>query len=77
MGANNLQRLAAAAQIQWDAPAWLQAQGLRPDSEPDKTQQQQLAALLLGRQSVQAVADGTVGMGWLKALMADPAYQLK
>ena len=77
VGANNLQRLAAAAQIQWDAPAWLQAQGLRPDSEPDKTQQQQLAALLLGRQSVQAVADGTVGMGWLKALMADPAYQLK
>ena len=77
LGVNNVRRLAAAAQIRWDAPAWLQAQGLRPDSEPDKTQQQQLALLLLGRPGVQPVADGTVGMGWLKALMADPAYQLK
>lgn len=77
LGINNLQRLAAAVQIQWDAPAWLQAQGMRPDSEPDKAQQHQLATLLLGRQSVQPVADGTVGMGWLKVLVADPAYQLK
>ena len=69
--------LQPASPIAWDAPAWLQAQGLRPDTEPDKTQQQRLALLLLGHANVQTVADGTVGMGWLKALMADPAYQLK
>ena len=36
-----------------------------------------LAAALLPLPTTQPVAAGTVGIAWLRALMLDPAYQLK
>jgi hypothetical protein len=50
---------------------------LRADVEPNTGQKQQLAHALLAHPAINIVADGTVGTAWLRALLLDPAYQLK
>jgi uncharacterized protein (DUF1800 family) len=78
LGPVGLQRVAQnTAQLRLDAPAWLQGLGLRADVEPNTGQKQQLAHALLAHPAINIVADGTVGTAWLRALLLDPAYQLK
>jgi uncharacterized protein (DUF1800 family) len=78
LGPTGLQRVVQGnALLRLDAPAWLQGLGLRADVEPNAAQKQQLALALLAQPAVNAIADGTVGTAWLRALLLDPAYQLK
>ena len=76
--AEQLFRAADAMQEQapW-AGRYLAGYGGHPDREPDAALQARLAAAMLPLPPTQAVAAGTVGVGWLRALMLDPAYQLK
>jgi uncharacterized protein (DUF1800 family) len=78
LGPAGLQRVAQGnAQLRLDAPAWLQGLGLRADVEPNEGQKQQLAHTVLAQTAINPIADGTVGTAWLRALLLDPAYQLK
>jgi uncharacterized protein (DUF1800 family) len=61
----------------FDAGAFLATEGAHPDREPDAPAQARLVRALLPLAPTQPVAAGTVGTGWLRALMSDPAYQLK
>lgn len=59
-----------------DTSAWLAAQGVPPDAEPDAGTQARLARQLLAMDPVQWPAAATAH-AWLRALATDPAYQLK
>jgi uncharacterized protein (DUF1800 family) len=62
---------------QFDPGAFLADYGAHPDREPEPAAQAGLAHAMLALPATQSVAPGTVGTGWLRALMSDPAYQLK
>ncbi len=76
--AEQLFRAADAMQEQqpW-AERFLAGYGGHADREPDAAVQARLASALLPSAPTQPVAAGTVGVAWLRALMLDPAYQLK
>ena len=59
------------------AEQFLSGYGGHPDREPDAALQIRLAEAMLPLAPTQPVAAGTVGVGWLRALMLDSAYQLK
>lgn len=75
------EQLFRAADTMQDETPWaaryLAGYGAHPDREPDPAAQARLATAMLALPPTQAVAAGTVGVGWLRALMLDPAYQLK
>ena len=76
--AEQLFRAADAMQEQapW-AGRFLAGYGGHADREPDAALQARLSTALLPLPATQVVAAGTVGVAWLRALMLDPAYQLK
>jgi uncharacterized protein (DUF1800 family) len=61
----------------FDADAWLAAYGAHADREPAPAAREAITQALLATAPTQAVPAGTVGTGWVRALMLDPAYQLK
>lgn len=63
-------------QAPW-AGRFLAGYGGHADREPDAALRARLAAALLPLPPTQDIAQGTVGVAWLRALMLDPAYQLK
>jgi uncharacterized protein (DUF1800 family) len=63
-------------QLSW-AARFLAGYGGYADRGPDAALQARLAFALLALPPTQPVAPGTVGVAWLRALMLDPAYQLK
>ena len=75
------EQLFRAADAMQEQPPWaerfLAGYGGHADREPDAAVQARLAAALLPLPTTQPVAAGTVGIAWLRALMLDPAYQLK
>jgi uncharacterized protein (DUF1800 family) len=76
--AEQLFRAADAMQEQapW-AERFLAGDGGHADREPEAALQARLVAAMLPLPPTQQVAAGTVGVAWLRALMLDPAYQLK
>ncbi|GAC1602942.1 MAG: DUF1800 domain-containing protein [Ramlibacter sp.] len=67
----------AMPQGQQSLAQFLAGYGGHSDREPDATVRARLESALLPLPPTQPVAAGTVGVGWLRALMLDPAYQLK
>lgn len=59
------------------AEHFLAGYGGHADREPDAALQARLTHALLAVPPTQPVPAGTVGIGWLRALMLDSAYQLK
>ncbi len=78
MGSDGMQRLAqASAKISFDADKWFAIHGGRADSEPSEEFKTRLALMALESPATQNIANGTVAAAYLRALMLDPAYQLK
>ena len=78
LGRDGIVRLVrASAQVRLDVEPWLARQGMRSDVEPSALEKRQLVQALLAAPPVHDVAEGTVARNWLRALITDPAYQLK
>ena len=69
--------LQSLARFRFDPDSWLQTYGAHPDREPSEPLKSRLAQVVLGASATQSIADGTVGLAYLRALTLDPAYQLK
>jgi uncharacterized protein (DUF1800 family) len=67
----------AEAAMTLDADAFLKPYGGRADSVPNDAVKMALAGVLLASDATQNIANGTVGVAYLRALTLDPAYQLK
>lgn len=67
----------ATASISFDADVFLRPYGVRSDGVPSDTSKTMLASVLLASNATQNIANGTVGLAYLRALTLDPAYQLK
>ena len=67
----------AITRISFDADQWLARYGIRADGVPSDEQKARLVPVVLGVPATQVIADGTVGVAYLRALTLDPAYQLK
>ena len=78
MGRQGMVRAAkSVATITFDPDAFLTGYGGHTDREPNSSVKTTLAGVLLASKATQNIADGTVGVAYLKALTLDPAYQLK
>jgi uncharacterized protein (DUF1800 family) len=67
----------AEAAMALDADAFLKPYGGRADGVPNDAVKMALAGVLLSSGATQNIADGTVGVAYLRTLTLDPAYQLK
>jgi uncharacterized protein (DUF1800 family) len=67
----------AEAALALDADAFLKPYGGRADGVPNDAVKMALASVLLASSATQNIADGTVGVVYLRTLTLDPAYQLK
>ena len=67
----------AEAALALDADAFLKPYGGRADGVPNDAVKMALADVLLASSATQNIADGTVGVVYLRTLTLDPAYQLK
>ena len=65
------------ATLTLDADAFLGPYGGRSDGVPTDAIKTTLASVLLTSDATQNIANGTVGVAYLRALTLDPAYQLK
>jgi uncharacterized protein (DUF1800 family) len=65
------------AMMALDADAFLRPYGGRADGVPNDTSKMALADVLLASSATQNIANGTVGVNYLRTLTLDPAYQLK
>ncbi len=61
----------------FDANTWLASYSARPDSEPSIEAKERIVAAMLSYHATQNVANGTVGVSLIRALVQDSAYQLK
>ena len=78
MGRQGMVRAAKSmATITFDPDAFLTGYGGHTDREPNSSVKTTLAGVLLASKATQNIADGTVGVAYLKALTLDSAYQLK
>ncbi len=78
LGREGVMRVAdGIAHITFDPDAWLAPYGGYADREPGDALKARLAQTLLPVPPTQAIARGTVGVAYLRALTLDPAYQLK
>lgn len=78
LGREGVMRVAdSLAHITFDPDAWLAPYGGHADREPGDALKTGLAHMLLPVPPTQAIASGTVGVVYLRALTLDPAYQLK
>lgn len=67
----------ALAIIRFDADRWLAQYGGHADREPSAEVKTRLAQALLAVPPTQTLANGTVGLAYLRVLTLDAAYQLK
>jgi uncharacterized protein (DUF1800 family) len=67
----------AEAAMTLDADAFLKPYGGRSDGVPNDNAKTTLAGVLLASDATQTIANGTVGIAYLRTLTLDPAYQLK
>jgi uncharacterized protein (DUF1800 family) len=67
----------AEATMALDADAFLKPYSGRADGVPNEASKMALADVLLASSATQNIANGTVGVAYLRALTLDPAYQLK
>ena len=65
------------ADVTFDPDQWLAPYGGFTDREPSDEVKTRLAQTLLSTGATQTIANGTVGVAYLRALTLDPAYQLK
>lgn len=67
----------AQTDVTFNAARWLARYGGFPDRVPSEALKSDLAKVLLQVPATQTIAAGTVGLGYMRALTQDPAYQLK
>jgi uncharacterized protein (DUF1800 family) len=67
----------AEATMALDADTFLKPYGGRADGVPNDVSKNVLADVLLASAATQNIANGTVGLAYLRTLTLDPAYQLK
>lgn len=67
----------AESMITLDADAFLKPHAVRADSVPNEERKTTIADVLLASTATQNIANGTVGVAYLRALTLDPVYQLK
>ena len=67
----------AEAVMKLDADAFLRPYGGRADGVPNETLKTTLTSVLLASDATQIIANGTIGIAYLRTLTLDPAYQLK
>ena len=78
LGRDGILRVAQGmAKITFDPQRWLASYGAFADREPTEEQKTRLAGVLLSVPATQSIAQGTVGVAWLRSLTLDPSYQLK
>ena len=78
LGRDGVMRVAQGiARITFDPDKWLAGYGGYTDREPGDALKTRLTQTLLALPPTQAIASGTVGVAYLRALTLDPAYQLK
>lgn len=78
MGKEGMLQLAdSMAKISFESEKFLTAYGARPDSVPTAESQVRITQALLPVPPTQTIAEGTVGLAYLRSLTQDPAYQLK
>jgi uncharacterized protein (DUF1800 family) len=78
LGRDGVMRVAQGiARITFDPDKWLAPYGGYTDREPGDALKTRLTHTLLPVPPTQAIASGTVGVAYLRALTLDPAYQLK
>ena len=65
------------ATVSFDPDKFLGAYGGHTDREPTNDIKTTLAGVLLASDATQNIANGTVGIAYLRTLTLDPAYQLK
>jgi uncharacterized protein (DUF1800 family) len=65
------------ATVTFDPDKFLGAYGGHTDREPNSDVKMTLAGVLLASDATQNIANGTVGIAYLRTLTLDPAYQLK
>jgi uncharacterized protein (DUF1800 family) len=65
------------ATVTFDPDLFLAPYGGHTDREPNEILKETLASVLLGSKATQNIANGTVGVAYLRTLTLDPAYQLK
>ena len=65
------------ATVSFDPDRFLAMYGGFTDREPAEPLKSTLAAVLLASDATQNIANGTVGIAYLRTLTLDPAYQLK
>ena len=65
------------ARISFNPDRWLAQYGGFTDREPSSELKARLAQTLLAAPATQKIANGTVGVAYLRMLTLDPAYQLK
>ena len=63
--------------IAFDPERWLAQYGGHSDAVPSDAVKARLAHTLLALPATHLIADGTVGVAYLRSLTLDPAYQLK
>ena len=67
----------AEAAMTLDSDAFLRPYGGRADGVPNEALKTTLSGILLASDATQTIANGTVGIAYLRTLTLDPAYQLK
>ena len=67
----------ALATIKFDPEPWLARYGGHADQVPSDALKTRLSHVLLALPATHSIADGTVGVAYLRSLTLDPAYQLK
>jgi uncharacterized protein (DUF1800 family) len=78
LGREGIMRVAQSmATIRFDSDQFLAGYGGHTDREPNSAVKEALDDALLASNATQSIANGTVGIAYLRAQTLDPAYQLK
>jgi uncharacterized protein (DUF1800 family) len=78
LGREGILRVAQSmATIRFDSDKFLETYGGHTDREPKQEVKDALADVLFASSATQTIANGTVGIAYLRAQTLDPAYQLK
>jgi Protein of unknown function (DUF1800) len=78
LGRQGVMRVAQSlATLTFDPDHFLAAYGGHTDREPNEALKTTLTTVLLASAATQNIANGTVGVAYLRTLTLDPAYQLK
>jgi hypothetical protein len=78
LGRQGVMRVAQSmATVSFDPDQFLTTYGGYTDREPNATLKTTLSDVILASNATQTIANGTVGVAYLRTLTLDPAYQLK